>query len=407
MKKCSLRLFLLTVLAVVFIFTGCVPAELCLRELPENPAVPVTVAALLPLTGSNRIYAEQMSKGLLCAEERINNCNGISGRKLKLEIIDTAGTAGGTREALLTARKLGASGMIAGYDTEEVSMIIADAAKLQMPVVIPLATSNYHMQVSPFVYRNCFSDTQQMEALANYLLHWREIKHGAIVTDQPNDDDYSRGISRCFGMAAKDIGVSITREVTVPKDSLLTKDQLTALLMSDPGFIMVSARARRSAQFVRQLRQAGFSGIICGADSWDDSELCAALEGIAPGECVFTSFFNAENQSAEYRQFCKRFRERFFYTPGACETQSYDALIFLAIGLDNAENLFEFDRNWRSIAAHPGAAAVYTMLKKGEIDRTIYLKVLRTVKYDKTIRSYPVLTKKLQYSKLQDYRIIE
>ena len=47
------------------------------------------------------------------------------------------------------------------------------------------------------------------------------------------------------------------------------------------------------------------------------------------------------------------------------------------------------------------------MLKKGEIDRTIYLKVLRTVKYDKTIRSYPVLTKKLQYSKLQDYRIIE
>jgi lysophospholipase L1-like esterase len=48
-----------------------------------------------------------------------------------------------------------------------------------------------------------------------------------------------------------------------------------------------------------------------------------------------------------------------------------------------------------------------TMLKKGDIDRTIYLKMLKVEKFGKSTRSTPVLTKKFQYSKLQDYRIIE
>lgn len=397
----------ITLLAALFMVSGCVPEELRLRELPENPAAPITVAALLPLTGNNRIYAEQMREGLLCAEERINNFNGISGRKLKLEILDTAGSAEGTRDALLTAGKLGASGIIAGYDTEEVSMIIAHASRMRTPMVIPLATSNYHLQTSPFVYRNCFSDTQQMEALAGYMLHWRQQNRGAVITDQYNDDDYARGISRSFSMAAKDIGINITCEMTIAQNGQLSEDQLKSILMTDPGFIMVSARAKRSPQLIKQIRNAGFTGIICGPDSWDDSDLCANLNGYDPGECVFTSFFSEENQSGEYRDFCKKFRARFFHNPGACETQSYDALVFLAIGLDKAENLFDFDRNWQTINRHPGAAAVYTMLKKGDIDRTIYLKMLKVEKFGKSTRSTPVLTKKFQYSKLQDYRIIE
>ena len=64
--------------------------EYYFRELPENPAAPVTVAAFLPLSGSNRIYAEQMREGLLAAEARINRNRGIAGRKLKLKIFDTA-----------------------------------------------------------------------------------------------------------------------------------------------------------------------------------------------------------------------------------------------------------------------------------------------------------------------------
>lgn len=401
-----LKSFFLWVTAVM-VFAGCVPAELRLRELPEDPTAPVTVAALLPLTGSNRIYAEQMKEGILAAESRINNFNGISGRPLKVIFCDTGGSASGTREALLDAEKNNAIAIIAGYGTQEVSMITAHADRLQMPMVIPLATSDYHVQSSAFVYRNCFSDLQQMEVLAHYLLYWRKLKRGAVINDQHGDGDYSRGICRNFIQAMRDLGCTISGQVTVGAEKELSDEEMKSLLMAEPEFIMLASGGKRAAAMIKKIRQSGFTGFICGPESWDDQELTSALKGFDPGECIFTAFFDPDNTSREFREFSREFRKRFYHNPGACETQSYDALIFLAIGLENAGDLFAFDRNWRKIRGFTGAAAVYTMQKKGMLDRTVYLKRFSVERLTGPITPKPVLSKKMQYSKLQDYRIIE
>jgi branched-chain amino acid transport system substrate-binding protein len=400
------KLFLLLLPLIVF-FTGCIPVELTLRSLPEDPAAPVVIAAFLPLSGKNKVYAEQMQEGLLAAETRINRVTKVSGRKIKVEFFDTAGTAAGTREALLKAEKSPAVAAIAGYGTEEVSMLISHADRLRMPMVIPMATSDYHVQANPFVYRNCFSDTQQMEALASYLYYWRKINAGAIITDRAHDAEYTRGISRNFNQAVIDQGGSIYSTTVVEADEALSVDQLRTILMTDPKFIMLAASGKRAVIFIKQLREAGFRGVICGPDSWDDLELIAGLDGFDPGECIYTAFFNEENNSQEFLEFKKEFRKRFYHYPAACETQSFDALIFLAVALNGAEDLLVFDRQWRTIRNYHGAAARYTMLPKGDIDRTIYLKSFGVERGGKTLRPYVRIAKELQYSKLKDYRVIE
>lgn len=399
---------LLTVCAAAFLLWGCVPEELMLRQPPEeDPAAPVVIAAFLPLSGENRIYAEQMREGLLCAEARLNRIHGINGRKVKVAFLDTAGSAAGTLDALKSAEKLGAVAAVAGYDTDEVGMLIAHADRLRMPMVIPLATSDYHLQVSSFVYRNCFSDLQQMEVLAAYLLHWRQKSSGGIVTDQGSGEEYTRGISRDFTQAMRDIGGSITGEITLSGGALLGDAQLRALLVPDPQFILISSGGKRAAALVRQIREAGFNGILCGPDTMDDDEFIHALAGVEPGEMIYTAFFSEENSSREFKEFRKDFRAKFFHNPGACETQSYDALIFLSVGLDKAENLLDFDKNWRTIRNHYGAAAAYTMLKKGQVDRTVYLKSLGVDRMGEKIRPYPRLSRQIQYSKLQDYKLMK
>ncbi len=404
MKKFFCRLLPLLTVAIA----GCIPAELRFHPLPENPSAPLVVAAFLPLSGSNRIYAEQMKEGLQAAETTINQQQkGISGRRLQVEFFDTAGTAGGTAAALQAARAAGAVAAIAGYDTSEVNLIIAHADALQMPVVIPMATSDFHNQTSAFVYRNCFSDTQQMEVLASYLAFWRQKTAGAIVTDQDGDEEYARGISRNFSQSVTDLGGSITINSMVTAGQLLTEGQLRSLLMTEPQFILITSRGKRAAQLVKQLRDAGFYGIICGPDSWDDAEFIASLNGIDPGECIFTALFNDRNNSPEFTAFKREFRRRFYHYPGACEAQSYDALIFLGIALNRVDNLWDFDRNWRQIVNFPGVAATYTMLKNGGIDRTIYLKSLGVDRTGGVLRPYARISKEMQYSKLRDYQVIE
>lgn len=401
------KIFPILLLLAVICFAGCMPAEWMLRDLPEDPSAPLVVAAMLPLSGENRVYAEQMREGLMAAESVINSRRGVSNRQLKVEFFDTCGTSAGTLAAIEKVQQSNAVAAVAGYGTEEVNMIIAHADRLHMPMVIPMATSDYHVQSSPFVYRNCFSDTQQMEALAAYLIYWRNVNIAAVITDCEDDEEYARGISRNFTQAMQDSGGRVTLNVTIPETATLKEEQLRSILMTEPQVVMVSAGNKRAAQWVKELREAGFRGVICGPDSWDDREFIAALEGSEPGECIFTAFFYEDNDLPEYLSFRKSFRKRFYHYPSACETQSYDALIFLCIGLNNVDNILDFDRNWRTIRNYRGAAAVYTMLPKGGIDRTIYLKSIGVNRAGDKKVPYSRLSRKLQYSKLQDYRIIE
>ncbi|MCI5779629.1 MAG: ABC transporter substrate-binding protein [Lentisphaeria bacterium] len=396
----------LPVIAAALLLSGCVPEEFMLRIDPEAQT-PLVVAALLPLSGTNRIYAEQMREGLLCAESDINANGGIGRRKLQLEILDTAGTAAGTRDAVEKAERLNAVGMIAGYSTEEVSMIITHSARLRMPTVIPLATSMYHLQVSPFVYRNSYSDAQQMEVLAAYLLSWRDLRRGVVLIDPVDAPEYSRGIARNFAQAVTDLGGEIVQTTILPESGEVPFSLVRELLARAPEFIIIPSQGKRAANILKTLRNNGFSGILCGPDSWDDTEFIDALADFEPGDCIYTAFFSPENPSAEFAEFRRKFRARFFHNPEACETQSYDALKFLAIGLAGVDNLPDFDKNWRSIRNHNGAAAIYTMLKKGEIDRTIYLNSIGVRRGSGKLVPYARLSRKLQYSKLEDYKITE
>lgn len=400
------KVLLLSISAGIMLLTGCVPSEYMFRNV-SDPSQPVIVAAMLPISGKNHIYAEQMSEGLLCAEKEINGNGGISGRRLKVEFIDTCGTATGTRAAVDKAIALNATAVIAGYDTGEVSAIIKYADALRMPVIIPLATSDYHLETSPFVYRNSYSDSQQMEALAAYIYHWRTLKSGAVIIDRADDPDYSRALARSFSQAVTDLGGEILHSAMLPESGEISVDIIRDTLAANPHFILVPAKGKRAAEIVKALRKSGFTGIICGPDSWDDHAFINALLNTEPGDCLYTAFFSPENNSPEYLKFSKTLRKRFFHTPGACETQSYDALKLLSVGLAGVDNLFDFDKNWRTIRSYSGAAAVYTMLKKGGIDRTIYINSIGVRRGGKNIVPFGRLSHKLQHSKLKEYSITE
>ena len=192
----SQHLKFLLLLAVAAVISGCIPSEFYLKVDMSSANTDLKIAAILPLSGKNRTEAEQMAEGMKMAEYEIN-ANSVTGKgQLQLKIFDSKGTADGALEAVETAAKWGAAGIIAGYNTEEVSDIIPHAVRHRMPVVIPLATSNEHTEVSPFVFRNSYTDRQQSEVLANYLFHWRQVKTLGILLDESSDTVYQNNIAR-------------------------------------------------------------------------------------------------------------------------------------------------------------------------------------------------------------------
>ena len=368
----------------------------------SSGGAPLKIAAILPLTGSNRIPAEQMAEGIKMAEFELNSHSSSGLQVIELHIFDSKGTAAGAAEAVNQAASTGCAGIIAGYSTDEVSAVIPFAAAAALPVVIPLATGNFNELPTRFVYRNSYTDQQQSEMLAGFLHYWRQVRHFGILADTKENAFYQRSVARDIAQSIRDIGGEVSAMIMTPDDP--TDAELKDMLKTDPEAIIICCGGKRAAVTLKRLRNFGFTGIICGPDSWDSAELIAELENFKVGDALYTAFFSDSSDVPEYRRFHAAFRKKFFHIPGACETQSYDSCKLLFYAFKNASTLEDFDRNWQKIKRFQGAAAVYTMLKNGGIDRTIYINTIGVRRNGDRLVPYARFSKKLQYSKLKEYK---
>jgi branched-chain amino acid transport system substrate-binding protein len=394
----------LLIAAAVLLTAGCIPPELMLRssdpELINEKTVKVGV--ILPLSGRNSKYGIQMLEGIRLAEEEINSTRGVSGKEIEVLVFDNCSSREGSEQAAQAAVSANAVALIAGYSSDEVGGILPYAARYRIPAVIPLATAEEYVGFSKFVYRAVYSDRQQSEAIAAYLWYWRQVKRIGIAVNMDYEDEYSRNIAREVATSFGDFGGSVVRVVEFKDGDF--EHQLKELLTHGPEAILLPCEGVQAAKMLKFLRQCGYKGIIFGADSWDSLEFYAELKDVEDcGECFYIGLFGSDKKNTAYAEFEKKFREKHFYSPGGEVSLSYDALKMLAIGLNNATNILEFERNWQSIKNYNAASGLISTGKHGTVDSTIYIKAvapatyLEPVPHAKEIKSFP-------YSRLESYR---
>ena len=372
MKKVS-RLLIFFFAMVLLLAGGCAVEE------AAGEKGPVTIGVILPLSGKDQIPGERMLAGLRHAEYELNTHRGINNRQVRLLVFDSAGKPDESSAAFLTAVRSGVKGVICGGNEEEILAAAPLAQQHKMPLLVLRETADSVVGINPFVYRSIYSDTQQSETLAAYLWYWRQMLRISVLMDDSPDASYERNTARAVAGAFREFGGSVTSTpVYRGKDF---KKAVTDALITGPQAVIVSARGERAAAIVTELRKKGYKGAVCGLDGWDQPEFFKALTALGdPGDCVYISLFTPTDSIEEFNDFRADFRRRNFHEPGNLETIGYDALKLLAIGLGQARNAGDFNKNWLSIRNHFGAAGTYTMLRKGKIDRTMFINAVDPAK---------------------------
>lgn len=399
MKKFFHLTVLLSAAVSAVSFCGCTAPESILDNNIRSGSH-VVIGAVLPLTGKYAVYGERMLNGLRFAEYELNNRRGISNRQVKVMAFDSAGSASGAAEAFRAAACAGAAGVIAGYSTEEFNAVAPLAKEYKIPSVVAMATASCD-EDNRFIVRNAYTDKQQAEALSAYLWYWRQMLRISVLVDADPDAVYERNTARETADAFRELGGTVTCMPEYKGNDF--RKALNDAVITGPQAIVIPARGARAAEMVRFLRERGYSGTVCGLDAWDDPAFFNGMDSLKqPGDCVYVSFFSPENPSGEFRDFRAGFRQKHFHEPGSCETMSYDALKMLAVGLNNARTIDDFEENWGSIRNYFGAAATYTALPDGMVDRTMFINAVEPAAYG--IRSHSRLIRSFMHSKLADYR---
>ena len=399
MKKLTSCIFCFAAVLTVFLSGGCIQEPLAQNPYEDGPVI---IGAVLPLTGKDREIGERMLNGLRYAEYELNSRRGINNRQVKLQAFDTQSTADGARSAFAGAAQSGASGIVCGYNAGEVQAVLPLAESFRVPMVIPLATADAAKGANAYVFRTAYTDSQQGEALAAYLWYWRQMLRISLLIDSDPGAEYERNTVRATAAAFRDLGGTVTNMPVYQGDNF--SKAIEEALVTGPQAIIVSARGDRAGRILKELRNKGYQGAVCGLDSWDTPEFFKQVDSIKnPGDCLYVSFFTPANPVEEFTEFNQGFRQKFFHEPGCFETMSYDALKMLAIGLGRAKSIGDFKRNWLTIRNHFGAAATYTMLADGNVDRTMYINAVEP-KSSNNIRSCGRLIRSFMHSKLATYR---
>lgn len=189
-------------------------------------------------------------------------------------------------------------------------------------MITPSATNPAVTLVGDYIFRTCFIDPYQGEAMANYLTDRLHVTRAAMLVD--NKADYSRGLAEYFEKTFTARGGRIVSKLSYQGGDSDFRPPLTAIKASNPEVIFLPGYYTDVAQIVSQARDLGITAPFAGGDGWDSPKLMEA-GGSAMEGCFFSDHYFVDDQAPAVRAFAQRYESKYHVRPDALAALGYDA----------------------------------------------------------------------------------
>ncbi len=295
------------------------------------------VGAYLSLSGPDSTFGTDTREGIDLALEQVNAAGGVNGKHVKVLYEDDKSSA---QEASNKVRELiDRDGVVAllGEVASSRSMaggLIANTKRV--PMVTPSSTANEVTRDRAYVFRTCFTNTQQGDAAAHYA-HDDMKSHAAAIL-YVAQDNYSSGLAQTFRDSFTKLGGTIAIEKAYQKGETNFTTYLSEVKGANPDVVFAPVYYADMVQIARQAKPVGLAGsLFVGGDAWDSADLLegagAELEG-----AHFVDHFAPDMPSPNAQAFLTAFRAKFGHEPGSLTAQGYDGARLLFDAMARAKS---------------------------------------------------------------------
>lgn len=297
----------------------------------------ILLGAIGPLTGAAADYGITATNGLKLAVAEVNANGGVLGKQVKL--LDIMDDENDTTKAVNGYNKLTGQGMdvLWGPVTSKPAISVAQkAAKDNMPMVAPTATASAVTEAGGNVFRACFLDPTQGEAVAQYSKEKLGMNNVAVLYDIT--DDYSIGLAEAFKGKAEALGMTVTAYESFSAGDTDFKSQLVKIGATNPEGLFVPSYYNTNALIAIQAVGLGMTDVrFMGGDGWDG--VLGVLEGSsasAADGAVFSSHFFAGSDDADVKSFVEAYKAEYGSEPTSFAALGYDAAKILFAAIEKA-----------------------------------------------------------------------
>ena len=286
------------------------------------------------LTGPTATFALSGKNGVFLAAEEFNRSGGVLGKQVELLAEDDRGEAA---EAASAVSKLITRDHVIALIGENASSRSLAAAPIAqsygVPMITPTSTNVEVTKRGDYIFRVCFTDIYQGQAVAAFARGTLKAETAAILIDARSD--YSVGLAQVIRGAFTAAGGRIVRELKYTEGDSDFSAQLTAIRPDRPDVLFVPGYYTDAGLIARQTRALGLTATLVGSDGWDSPKLVEIGDGAVEG-AYFANNFSAEDPSPAVRRFVAAYKARYGSEPDGIAAHSYDAMRLLADAIARA-----------------------------------------------------------------------
>lgn len=286
-----MRTTTITWLAAIAILCGSVFFAIFLARTPLAPSEkPLVIGAILPLTGKTAFLGEEERKGIEAAKALLHD-KGISTEVVYEDSMNAA------KQGLSAFQKLISSGDVDGIIITHsgvlgpISEYIASqgARGEQFPPIIGTIVASTKITRNNDVTLRCYpSGEDEAGAVAHYAIDALGLKTAAVVFQ--NDDyglDGRAQFSKIFQSLNRKVVLSEALDSAMPDQRSLAAKVAAA----NPDGVYVIGNTPAYATSIRQIREAGYKGVILSGSAVDVVSLRKAIGNESISGSIFSSTF--------------------------------------------------------------------------------------------------------------------
>jgi branched-chain amino acid transport system substrate-binding protein len=298
----------------------------------------IVVGCYLSLSGVDSTFGTDTKDGIELALEQANAAGGAKGKKLTVVYEDDKSSPQEVSTKVHELIDRDAVVALLGEVASSRSMVgglVANTSKV--PMITPSSTAVEVTKDRAYVFRTCFTNTQQGDAAARYAREGRKASSAAIL--YVAQDNYSSGLAQTFRDAFARLGGTIAVEKGYQKGETNFTTYLSELKAKSPDVIFVPVYYNDMVQIARQGKALGLGGaMFLGGDAWDSADLLegagAELEG-----AHFMDHYAPDVPWPNSHAFVTAFQAKFGHDPGSIAAQGYDAARLLFDAINRAKTV--------------------------------------------------------------------
>jgi branched-chain amino acid transport system substrate-binding protein len=286
------------------------------------------------LTGPTATFAISGRNGARLAVDEMNRAGGVLGKRVEMLVEDDRGEAS---EAASVVSKLITRDHVVALIGEQASSRTLAAAPIaqsyRVPMVAPSSTNAEVTKKGDYIFRVCFIDPYQGEAMAIFARRTLKAQTAALLVDVRSD--YSVGLAEAFRRHFENLGGRIAAELKYAEGDSDFSAQITALAAAPPDVLCIPGYYTDVGLIARQARSLRLPSVLLGADGWDSPKLVeiggAAIEG-----AYFSNHYSVDDPSPRGRRFVAEYEKVYGAAPDSIAALSYDAAFLIADAIRRA-----------------------------------------------------------------------